>query len=780
MKKSILVFDFQFLQTDAYKRGMGFYAKNLTQSFLKEYSKYYSEIVLIGTTELPKDNLVDMVAALQELGLEKKLKCNYLDLQINNFDAHDLDQKFIDNKISIDQFADALAKRAKVIWFTPSITQEPCITVLPTSSTSIKTVVLWHDMIPYLYADHYLADANSAFTQSYLKRMCSLYFVDQILTNSETTKNDLLQYLFIDEKKVAVVYGGSGLTRTSVNDQASGYGEFILCVTSPEINKNLSNTLSAFSHFNTLKDDKYKLVIPSDFSDDIKNQYGQKLKNVVFTGHVSDESLSVLYDECAFLLYPSKYDGLGMPIIEAVHAGKPIVTSNLPVFREFDTNAAALYLCDPDNPGSIVQEMLSVLRNEKKGKQKVVYESIVMRYDWKKVASRVYDEISKLVIEKNKTKKVHSKIAIVGPHPASFSSIGKFIAEQFGHILQKAGVVDYYYDSGPSDRVHGSVRRSPFQVYDRLFPICDLTIEKANSYREVIYHIGNSDHHMLTYLLAHTTPGTLVLHDTNLAGNGMISQMRNYGLLSPERVDYEALIEEDILKRDVRLITSLVSSQHKVMVHSKDAKKIVRNYDLFGDSTIILANHPMNTLSATAKCNHDRDGDLRIAIAGILMGVKGLDVLDKLLQATAGNSVSFDVFGFNYFADKRLLRQLQNNHPHLRVLSNLTDYEFQRTLAQQDILFNYRPEYRGEASRATLEALRLGVIPIIRKVGWYDELPESICFKVDTHDAAINLVEKLSINVPEAKALLAKKSKKINDILLEHYTVDKYVEELLS
>jgi glycosyltransferase involved in cell wall biosynthesis len=97
-------------------------------------------------------------------------------------------------------------------------------------------------------------------------------------------------------------------------------------------------------------------------------------------------------------------------------------------------------------------------------------------------------------------------------------------------------------------------------------------------------------------------------------------------------------------------------------------------------------------------------------------------------------------------------------------------------LSQVDILVNFRTEYRGETSLAIIEAMRFGVVPIVKKVGWYDELPDDAVVKVINGS---KLIEELIILVNDASKL-AKLKQAAQQYIADNHTYAAYARELYT
>jgi glycosyltransferase involved in cell wall biosynthesis len=137
-----------------------------------------------------------------------------------------------------------------------------------------------------------------------------------------------------------------------------------------------------------------------------------------------------------------------------------------------------------------------------------------------------------------------------------------------------------------------------------------------------------------------------------------------------------------------------------------------------------------------------KNGAFTIGLAGILAGIKGIEAIERLAKDASFRADRVLVFGLN-FAEPGLLDRLRKL-PNVEVTTDLTDFGFQEKLKNLDVLVNFRTKYQGEASYATLEAMRYGVPVVVRgDFGWYSELPDNAVIKVSTEAEIIPAVSKL-------------------------------------
>lgn len=184
----------------------------------------------------------------------------------------------------------------------------------------------------------------------------------QIITISDFSKREIIELLGIPESKIMVIYPSISKEFIDPRPIDNKYGNYILAVSSLDQRKNFNNLIAAFNSLN-LSDTKLIIVGKTDnmiFSGkriDVKNN----LNNVVFTGYISDYELAGLYKNARIFIYPSFYEGFGLPPLEAMGCGCPVVISRLASLPEVCGDAA--YYINPYKAEDIAEAIRNILNN---------------------------------------------------------------------------------------------------------------------------------------------------------------------------------------------------------------------------------------------------------------------------------------------------------------------------------------------------------------------------------------------------------------------------------
>lgn len=233
--------------------------------------------------------------------------------------------------------------------------------------SGIKSVVTMHDLIFLRYPEFYKGIDRSIYDRKF-RYSCRV--ANQIHAISEQTKRDLMEYFLVPEEKIKVIYQSINplFFQESTNAQKNTIRrkyqlpeKFILTVGTVEPRKNLLALLEGM----VLAKTYIPLVVVGKLTD-----YQHKVQKfieadmnrlqVFFLSRIQDDELYVLYQMAEIMVYPSLFEGFGLPVAEANASGCPVITSNTSSLPEAGGDAA-LYI-DPENPeeiGSAIKTLLA-------------------------------------------------------------------------------------------------------------------------------------------------------------------------------------------------------------------------------------------------------------------------------------------------------------------------------------------------------------------------------------------------------------------------------------
>lgn len=261
--------------------------------------------------------------------------------------------------------------------------------------TNVKSVVTIHDLIFLRHPEWYRFFDRKVY---YRKALNACLTADKIIAISQQTKNDIIDFLKIPGEKIVVVYQGcnerfmqkvSEAESVRVQNKFKLPSEYILYVGTVEERKNLLSVVRAI-HEGSIDIPLVIVGRQTNYTKKVKDYISDnKIKHIYFLEKVSDEDLPALYQNSALFVYPSLFEGFGIPILEALYSGTPVITSKEGCFREAG-GPSSLYI-DPLNPGEIADSIKKILVDSAYRK-KIVDDgyAYTRNFDHEKLANELY------------------------------------------------------------------------------------------------------------------------------------------------------------------------------------------------------------------------------------------------------------------------------------------------------------------------------------------------------------------------------------------------------
>ena len=222
-----------------------------------------------------------------------------------------------------------------------------------------KTIATVHDFSWEIYPNFQPRERVEYFQKNFYH---SMKLCDHIITGSHYTKKEIIQRTSISPDKISVIYHGINHDVFYPRNVKEPNQRYLLAVGSIEPRKNLKNLLIAYSMLDENFRDKYHLILvgASGWSnDEIYNDMKNLSQWVHYSGYVSDEKLAELYSNASLFIYPSVYEGFGIPPLEAMACGCPVIISNASTLPEVCSDAA--YFIDPLDYHTIRDGIIRVL-----------------------------------------------------------------------------------------------------------------------------------------------------------------------------------------------------------------------------------------------------------------------------------------------------------------------------------------------------------------------------------------------------------------------------------
>lgn len=236
--------------------------------------------------------------------------------------------------------------------------------------TRLKSVFTLHDLV-FRFYPHTHKPLNRWFLTLMMPRF--LKAADAVIAVSESTKRDAVRTYGIDEAKITVIYEGvsdhfrraSPEAIEAVRQKYSLPDQFILSLGTIEPRKNLTSLLEAYHALGNEVSPLGLVIVGKKgwlYSGFFDRMHELGLEHeVVFPGFVPDEDLPALYSAADLFVFPSLYEGFGLPVLEALACGTPVVASNASSLPEVAGEAALLV--DPSSVEALVRAVRDVLSN---------------------------------------------------------------------------------------------------------------------------------------------------------------------------------------------------------------------------------------------------------------------------------------------------------------------------------------------------------------------------------------------------------------------------------
>ena len=251
---------------------------------------------------------------------------------------------------------------------------------------------------PVFHFNHYFVlhdtlvyDFPKSFTKKFRIFYKFLWFsisktAKHFFTVSEFSKNQISKHLNLKTANISIASNGYEHLENIKSDDKIIYSEYILFVGSFTDHKNFNLLVELYNK----NPEKYpKLIMAGGFNKKVFNTTEINSKNIIFIQDFTDEVLVNLYKNCLAVVFPSKFEGFGIPLLECIYFNKPIICSDIPVFREIGNDYPNYF--DLEN----IEELKSYLKIIKNGSElrKGDKEKILQKYSWKNSLKSITNKI---------------------------------------------------------------------------------------------------------------------------------------------------------------------------------------------------------------------------------------------------------------------------------------------------------------------------------------------------------------------------------------------------
>ncbi|MDR0241792.1 MAG: glycosyltransferase [Burkholderia sp.] len=683
------------------------------------------------------------------------------------------------------------------------------ITSIHALQTSVPVAVTLYDLIPYIHAKPYLE--NPLFKDWYLTKIEHLQRADLWLAISESSRSEGIEYLGLSPewsvnmsadvdawfRPVQIAPGSEAALREKYGLAKS----FVLYTGGIDHRKNVEGLIRAFASLPPELRKSYQLAIvcsiqpaSRDTLMHLARKVGLGPDDVVCTGFVPDEDLLALYNLCRLFVFPSWHEGFGLPVLEAMRCGAPVIGSNTSSVPEVIGWDEAMF--DPRSDESIARYMQRGLSDE--GYRQALIEraaSQVEKFSWDQSGRCALEAMERRLqawLAERRAPDVQSRrprLAYVSPLPPVRTGIADYSAELLPELARFYDI-DVIVDPDDAEEMQaGNISvKTPAWL-----------LKHAGSYDRVLYHFGNSSFHEYMFPLLESVPGVVVLHDFFLSG--ILAHMAIHGNRPDgwSRALYDAHgyvglrarhQNEDIADAVWEYPCSLgvIQKALGLIVHSSGSLQLARHW-YGGDTTDWTVIPLMRDANVASSGDEAREalGFGKNDCVVCAFGALGPSKLNhRLLRAWGSSSLARDPACHLIFVGENqpteygeeLARSIRKMGKGARVrITGWTDAQtFRQYLAAADVGVQLRTLSRGETSAAVLDCMNYGKATIVNENGSMADLDRDAVWMLPDEFSDEELVDALETLRSDAERR-RQMGARARDIIVEDHAPDVCAEQ---
>lgn len=399
--------------------------------------------------------------------------------------------------------------------------------------TSLPTAVTLYDLIPLINREIYLS--NRVVHRWYSDRLDNLRRADHLLSISASARDEAIRNLGFGTSDVTNVgtaadpqFVPSTLSPTQTAELLRKYSirpRFVMYTGGIDHRKNLDTLIDAYASLPGFVRAETTLAIVCSCQDLDRRRLmarasacGLTGNDFVMTGYVPEEDLIGLYGATSLFVFPSWHEGFGLPALEAMHCGAPVIGSNRSSLPEVIGLEAAMF--DPFSADEIRGVLERGLTDEHYRKLLISNGARQGRkFSWDKSAKLAIAALEKVArrsdraVPRVQNTRTRPTLAYVSPLPPQKSGIATYSAELLPELSR-------HYDIEcivPDDYTIAEDLHDEIGAYIKLRKVGDFLRNSAD-FERVLYHIGNSEFHAHMFGMLEEVPGVVVQHDFFLSG----------------------------------------------------------------------------------------------------------------------------------------------------------------------------------------------------------------------------------------------------------------------
>lgn len=403
-----IVIDLQGAQTESRYRGIGRYSLSLAKAMVKIAGNKHE--FLIALNGAFAESIHDIRNEFE--GILPQSNIHVFHIPGNVFEANPENKKCREMSQCIRE-AFLLSLEPEVVLITSLFEGfgDNAVTSIGEFNNTVPVAVILYDLVPLINPDENYKH-NRLIKDYYHGKIASLKKAKHLLAISENAKKEALDNLPFTDAQVTNIFGAcdehfkkisiSDVDRNNLLAKYKIIDKFIMYTGGADERKNLSRLIEAYSSLPLLLKSQYQLVfvgkMPDSHIDLYKvaaRKYNLEKNALLFTGYVSDNDLLMLYNCCSLFVFPSTHEGFGIPPLEAMMCGAPVIASNATSLPEIVGNDNAMF--DPESVEAMSKKIEEVLTNKNFRNQLI--EGGVLRaknFSWEESAKKALSVLEKI------------------------------------------------------------------------------------------------------------------------------------------------------------------------------------------------------------------------------------------------------------------------------------------------------------------------------------------------------------------------------------------------
>jgi len=757
-----IILDLQACQAVSKHRGIGRYSMALAQAMARNSAGHEIQIVLNSQFPEAVSEIRQAFAALLPAG---QIKLFDLPAPVAEYDNANAWRVRAAEQLRSHYLASLQPDVVHVASLFEGLGDNAVVSC-PPGRARFDTAVTLYDLIPLLRKEVYLTEPHVA--NWYYRKLQGLKNAELLLAISGHSRREGMAALQLPGERVVNISSAVDSMfrprRQSADADAAVRGKFglqrpfIMYTGGVDYRKNIEGLIEAYALLPAPLRQQYQLAIVCSMQDVDRHRLQQLAAkfqlpagDVVLTGYVSDDDLLSLYNLTSLFVFPSLQEGFGLPALEAMQCGVPVIGSDSSSIPEVIGRSDALF--DPTRVDQISAKMAQVLSDSAFAATLAAHGlEHAKQFSWDASAKRAIDAFeaqhARSASQRQQAVAVQAalpgprpRLAYISPLPPERSGIADYSADLLPELAR-------YYDvevileqaSMTEPWVAANFRQRSAAWFDA----------NADQYDRILYHFGNSAFHQHMFALLERHPGVVVLHDFFMSGithyaAGASPYPNAYARALYLSHGYHAMLDERRLGLEASIYQypcnrAVLDHAAGMIVHSHHSKQLAEHWYGAGSAAdwamiplLRMLPGEIDKASARRKLGIP-EGQFLVCSFGMLALTK---CNDKIVEAWLNSELGSDPQAKLVFVGENDVLQFGKDlearihgHASIEITGFATQEMYRLYLAAADAAVQLRTRSRGETSATVLDCLAFRLPTVINAHGSAAEVPDEVALKL--------------------------------------------------